>query len=143
MKNNNIPTIKLRIQYELAYEIIHYSLIFIAFGLAYIFASNLLSFNWFTVLFIILATLLIYFKKENYILIKNNMLQIIYWKFLTSKEIQMKDIKEFTFYEKSRLVEIELSNNEVLTCYLKKKQREKLLNYLILYFPRIPCILIN
>lgn len=143
MKNEPIPSIKIRVQYELAYEIIHYSLIFIALGFAYVFASNLLRFNWFTVFFIILALLFLYLKKESFIIINKDTFTLTYWKIYTAKEIQMDKIEKFTFYADKRLLEIRVKNNEVVTCYLKKKQKETILSYLILYYPNIPCIVID
>lgn len=143
MKNKNIPQIKIGIQWELAYEIIQYSIITITLGLSFLFASNLLRFNWFTVLFLILAIILIYCKKENHLTINDHTLKINYWHFFLYKELKMDEIEEFIFYSDKRLLEVKHKDNEVVSCYLRKRQKEKLLSYLIRYFPEIPCLYIQ
>ena len=44
MNNKNIKPLKLNIRFELAYEVISYSILVILIGLAYVFASNFISF---------------------------------------------------------------------------------------------------
>ena len=75
MNNKNIKPLKLNIRFELAYEVISYSILVILIGLAYVFASNLLAFNWYTVIFGVLA-IFIYFKKKKLLLIEKDVLSI-------------------------------------------------------------------
>src|SRR5690625_410778 len=97
--------LKLKIGLELAYEIIFYSVLIIFIGLAYIFASNLLTFNWYTVIFGIIAIFLIFLKQNNQVIIENDVLTVYYLKFIQFKRIELKTIDEFIFYEQGRKVE--------------------------------------
>lgn len=143
MKNENIPQIKIRIQWELAYEMIYYSILMIILGLSFIFVSNLLSFNWITGILLIVAIILISLKNESYIIINSNWLEIKYCPFLLNKKIKLESIDEFVFYEAKRLVEIRCHNNRKIECHLAEKQKEKLLIYLIHFCPWIPCLYIQ
>lgn len=143
MKSNIKPLIKVRVQYELAYEIIFNSLIIIFVGAAYLFASNLLNFNWYTILFGLTAILLIYFKFESYLQIENDELTITYCKYIKSLQLDLKTISEIVFYSNKRQVEIKSNGNVVKIIYLNRKMKEKLLNYIVNHYPNIPCIYID
>lgn len=143
MKSNIKPLIKVRVQYELAYEIIFNSLIIIFVGAAYLFASNLLNFNWYTILFGLTAILLIYFKFESYLQIENDKLTITYCKYIKSLQLDLKTINEIVFYSNKRQVEIKSNGNVVKIIYLNRKMKEKLLNYIVNHYPNIPCIYID
>lgn len=143
MKSNIKPLIKVRVQYELAYEIIFNSLIIIFVGAAYLFASNLLNFNWYTILFGVTAILLIYFKFESYLQIENDKLTITYCKYIKSLQLDLKTISEIVFYSNKRQVEIKSNGNVVKIIYLNRKMKEKLLNYIVNHYPNIPCIYID
>ena len=75
MKDKNI---KLNIRFELAIEIILFCIIFILFGIAFLFASNLLSFNWVSAISILLALYLIYLKASSTIELKESTMTIKY-----------------------------------------------------------------
>lgn len=141
--NENKTSLKLRIKYELAYEIIIISFFIILFGMAYLFASNLLAFNWFTVIFGLLALIFVYLKYQSYIQIENDELLFVYFKFFTQKTIDMKTVSEFVFYEKSRTVEVKSSNQVIATIYLTDKNKQKLMDYIVNQYPDIPCIFKN
>lgn len=141
--NKNNKTLKLRIKYELAYEIIFISSFIILFGLAYLFASNLLAFNWFTVFFGILALVFLYLKYQSYVLIENDVFSIVYLKFITKEKIDMKTVSEFVFYEKSRIVEVKSSNQVIAQIYLTDKNKQKLMDFLVNQYPKLPCIFKN
>lgn len=143
MNSKNKKTFTLRIQFELAYEIILISFLVIFVGLAFLFASNLLSVNWFSVIFGVAALLLVYLKLSSYLKIENDVLAIIYFKGFKHKEIQMITIDEFIFYERSRLVEV-MSNGQVIgQIYITDKNKQILLDYLVNQYPKTPCILSN
>jgi len=130
-------------RFELAYEIIFYSIIFILVGLAYVFASNLLVFNWYTVLFGALALALLVLKRVSYFKIENGVLSAHYFKFFTKEKIQMITISEFLFYEENSVVEVKSSDKVILRLHLSNKNKEKLLNWLMQFYPNIPCLIIN
>lgn len=137
---NNKPELKLHVKYELSYEIIFVSSFIILFGIAYVFASNLLTFNWFTVIFGLLAIAFIYLKHQSYLQIDNDILAIVYFKFFTKEKVQLITVSEFVFYENSRLVEVRSSDQVLARVYLTKKNKEKLLNYMVNHYSDIPCI---
>lgn len=142
MKKQEKPILKLHIQHELAYEIISISIIVILFGLAFLFATNLLAFNWFTVIFAILFILAIILKKSCQLIIHDNQLKIRYYKLSKTYEVDMSLITQMTFYQKKRQVSIvNLSGAEVFV-YLGMKNKQKLLNYIVKYYPEIDCIVI-
>lgn len=142
MKKQEKPILKLHIQHELAYEIISISIIVILFGLAFLFATNLLAFNWFTVIFAILFILAIILKKSCQLIIHDNQLKIRYYKLSKTYEVDMSLITQMTFYQKKRQVSIvNLSGAEVFI-YLGIKNKQKLLNYIVKYYPEIDCIVI-
>lgn len=136
----NKPELKLHVKYELSYEIIFVSSFIILFGIAYVFASNLLTFNWFTVIFGLLAIAFIYLKHQSYLQIDNDILAIVYFKFFTKEKVQLITVSEFVFYENSRLVEVRSSDQVLARVYLTKKNKEKLLNYMVNHYSDIPCI---
>ena len=142
MKKQEKPILKLHIQHELAYEIISISIIVILFGLAFLFATNLLAFNWFTVIFAILFILAIILKKSCQLIIHDNQLKIRYYKLSNTYEVDMSLITQMTFYQKKRQISIvNLSGAEVFI-YLGMKNKQKLLNYIVKYYPEIDCIVI-
>ncbi|HIZ71858.1 MAG TPA: EbsA family protein [Candidatus Atopostipes pullistercoris] len=140
MNNKNIKPLKLNIRFELAYEVISYSILVILIGLAYVFASNLLAFNWYTVIFGVLAIFLYILKRKSYLLIEKDVLSIYYFYFFKKKKIEMKTIDEFVFYKSSRKVEIRSNNQTILIIYLKDKKKRKLLDWLVQHYPNIPCL---
>lgn len=143
MNRKNKETFTLRIQFELAYEIILTSFLVIFVGLAFLFASNLLSVNWFSVIFGGTAILLFYLKLSSYLKIENDVLSVIYFKKFKYKEFQIITIDEFLFYERSRLVEV-MSNGQVIgQIYITDKNKQILLDYLVKQYPKTPCILSN
>ena len=114
MQKQEKPILKLHIQHELAYEIISISIIVILFGLAFLFATNLLAFNWFTVIFAILFILAIILKKSCQLIIHDNQLKIRYYKLSKTYEVDMSLITQMTFYQKKRQISIvNLSGAEV------------------------------
>src|SRR5699024_2050425 len=156
MNNKNIKPLKLNISFELAYEVISYSIfvificlsyvfvsyffVFIFICLVYVFSSNLLSFNWYTVIFVVLAIFLYILKRKSYLLIEKDVLSIYYFYFFKKKKIEMKTIDEFVFYKSSRKVEIRSNNQTILIIYLKDKKKRKLLDWLVQHYPNIPCL---
>ncbi|SHE80679.1 hypothetical protein SAMN02745249_01194 [Atopostipes suicloacalis DSM 15692] len=143
MNNKNKESLKLNVRFELAYEVISYSILVILIGLAYIFASNLLAFNWYTVIFGVLAIYIYILKNKSYLLIEQDVLSLYYYNFFKKKTIDMKTIDEFTFYESSRKVEIRSNNRTILILYLKDKNKKKLLDWLVQHYPSIPCLFFN
>lgn len=143
MKNKKIEPFRLNVCFELAYEVISYSVFIILAGLAYVFASNLLTFNWYSVIFGLLAIIIFILKKNSYLLIKDDVLYVYYLKFVKKAKIDMKAINEFVFYESNRKVEIRINKRNVLTLYLKDKNKKKLLDWLVQNYPNIPCLFFN
>lgn len=142
MKKQEKPYFKLPIQQELAYEVISISIIVILFGVAFLFATNLLSFNWYTVLFVLLSLFVIYLKRSCHLVIADNQLTIRYYKFSKPFQIAMDSIAEMTFHEKKRQVKIKNISGAVTFIYLNMKNKEKLLNYIVQHYPEIDCIFI-
>jgi len=143
MNNKNNEPLKLNVRFELAYEVISYSILVILIGLAYVFASNLLAFNWYTVFFGALAIYLFFLKTKSYLLIEKDILSLYYFNFFKKKKIEMKAIDEFIFYESSRKVEIRSNKQTILIIYLKDKNKKKLLDWLVQHYPNIPCLFFN
>lgn len=141
MKNEQIPTLKLRIQFEFAIEVILTSLFIILLGIAFLFASNLLTFNWASILFGVGAIIFIYFKNLSYLEIKEDELTLCYFKYLNKKSTPMNQVNQFVFHENNLLIEVHTKNKNKTTFYLKQKNREKLLNYIINHYPEIPCLI--
>lgn len=141
--NNDKQPLKLHIRFEFAYEIIYVSLFIILVGLAFLFASNLLTFNWFTVFFGMLAILFIYLKHQSHLIIKEDVLLTVYLQFYTKENIQMQTIDEFIFYEKSRAVEVKSNEQVIATIYLVDKNKQKLLDHIVNQYPDIPCLFMN
>lgn len=139
----NKKTLKLPLQFEFAYEIIYISTVIILIGLAYVFASNLLRINVFTILFAILAAILIYFKWSSYILIEKDTLQLVYFKYNKSEIYHMEEINECVFYERKRLVRIKFDNNRFLRFYISEKNKQRFMNWIVNNYPDISCLYIS
>ncbi len=138
--NKNNETLKLNIRFEFSIEVILLCLIFILFGLAFLLTSNLLAFNWISVVLILLGFTLIYLKTSSYIELKKDTVTIQYMKYMYKKTLTTHQIKQFVFYKSSLLVEIQAKNQKVVPFYLKQKNRERLLNFLVNHYPDIPCL---
>ncbi len=136
MKNK---TLKLHMKIELAYEVILYSLIFICIGIAYVFASNLLTFNWFTVAFALIAIALIVLKHKSYFKIKEDTLSTYYFHFFRKDTIEMRTVDAFLFYASGTRVELMSNDQAILVLYLKEKNKTILMNWLMHHYPEIPC----
>lgn len=134
--------IKLPVHFDLINEIIYKSILIIIFGLGYLFAMNLLRFNWYTVFFAIILFLLVYFKKCSYFKIEDSFLRVIYFKYYKKVEIRLNQIDQCVFYNQRSMVEIKLKNKEKIVVYLKEKDKEKLLNWTIKNYPSISLIYI-
>lgn len=134
--------IKLPVHFDLINEIIYKSILIIIFGLGYLFAMNLLRFNWYTVFFAIILFLLVYFKKCSYLKIEDSFLRVIYFKYYKKVEIRLNQIDQCVFYNQRSMVEIKLKNKEKIVVYLKEKDKEKLLNWTIKNYPSISLIYI-
>lgn len=143
MKHNKNEPFKLKIGLELAYEIIFYSLLIIVIGLAYIFASNLLTFNWYTIVFGVVAIFLLFLKQNNFAVIEDGVLTVHYLKFIEYKKIEMKTIDEFIFYEQGRRVEARSNKQTILVLHLKQKNKKILMDWLVQNYPNIPCYFLN
>lgn len=143
MSVNKISRLKLRLQYEFAYKIILNSIIFILVGLCYLFASNILSFNWYSLLFGILAIFFIYLKKNSYLLIEDNTISVYYFKFYKRVEVSVDMIHEIIVNANDNKVEINNKKNKVIQIYLNDLEKEKLLNYIIHNYPNISCIVVE
>lgn len=142
MKNKK-EMIKLPIHFDLVNEIIYKSIIVIFFGMAYLFGFNLLRFNFYSVFFGMITFLLIYFKRASYLLIEEGRLEIIYFNYYRSFEIEMDQIDQCVFYNESSLVEIKTKDQENIQLYLKDKNKEKLLDWMIKHCPHISPIYIE
>lgn len=143
MKNHEEPPITLKIHYELSYEIIQNSIIIIFLGLSYLFASNLLRMNWYSILFGLIALSIIYFKHTSVLKINKGILCIKYWKFFPYRKFKLTSITQITCYRNKRLIVIK-SNQSLLTkIYLKRKNIENLLRYITRYYPDIECLFID
>lgn len=139
MKNKN-ESIILPLRFELAYEIIYKSICFILFGLTFLFASNMLRFNWYSVFFGLLTIILIYLRRSSYLIIEEDQLRLIYFKFFEGKKIQLQEVSECFFYDNSELIEIETMGRVRTKIYLKERNKEKLLNWLLRHYPEVSSI---
>src|SRR5699024_12195572 len=90
-----------------------------------------------------LDIMLFILKKNSYLLIKDDVLYVYYLKVVKKAKIDMKAINEFVFYESNRKVEIRINKRNVLTLYLKDKNKKKLLDWLVQNYPNIPCLFFN
>lgn len=137
MKNEKL---KLRIRFEFAVEVIIFCIIFILFGLAFLFISNLLSFNWISAIFIILGVFLIYLKASSFIELNEETVTIQYFKFFHKRTINIEETDKVIFFENSHLVEIQLKKQETVQFYLNQKNREKLMKFIVKNCPDTPCL---
>lgn len=142
MKNKK-EIIKIPIHFDLINEIIINSLVIILFGIAYLFAFNLLRVNIYTIFFGGLTLFLIYFKRSSFLKIKNNQLEIIYFKYYQANEINLNQIDQCIFYKENSLVEIKTKKQRTISVYLKDKNKEQFLNYLVNHCPEISAIFIE
>ncbi len=140
MRNTKKTSLKLRIRFDFAMEVILLCLIFILFGLAFLFASNLLVFNWGSVICTILGGGLIYLKASSYIQIEKDQVTVQYMKFVHRASVDINQIKQMIFYKDSLLVEIQTKDKQTVSFYLQQKNREKLLNHIVNHYPDIPCL---
>ena len=143
MNDKKMEPFKLKIQFELAYEIIIYSILMIFIGIAFVFGSNLLTFNWYSLIFAIFALFIIYLKRNSYLVIEDNKLCISYMKFMDQIHIDLIDIEEFVFYEQGRKVNIKTKAGKLIPILLSDKNKQKLLDQLVSHYPNIPCLFLN
>lgn len=142
MKNKK-ESIKLPLRFELAYEIIYKSICFIFFSLTFLFASNLLRFNWYSVFFGLLTLILIYLRRSSYLIIEGEQLRMVYFKFFKGKKIHLQEVNECFFYENSSLIEVETKERKRLKIYLKERNKKKLLNWLVTNYPEVSSLYIK
>lgn len=143
MNDKKMEPFKLKIQFELAYEIIIYSILMIFIGIAFVFGSNLLTFNWYSLIFAIFALFIIYLKRNSYLVIEDNKLCISYMKFMDQIHIDLIDIEEFVFYEQGRKVNIKTKAGKLIPIHLSDKNKQKLLDQLVSHYPNIPCLFLK
>lgn len=143
MNDKKMEPFKLKIQFELAYEIIIYSILMIFIGIAFVFGSNLLTFNWYSLIFAIFALFIIYLKRNSYLVIEDNKLCISYMKFMDQIHIDLIDIEEFVFYEQGRRVNIKIKTDKLIPIHLSDKNKQKLLDLLVSNYPNIPCLFLK
>lgn len=142
MKNKN-KMIKLPIHLDWINEIIYGSIIFIVFGIAYLFAFNFLRFNWYSVFFSVLTLVLIYFKRASYLKIEDDRLKIVYFHFYEMFDLKMNQVEQCIFYEGTRRVDILTNQQETISLYLKERHKETLLDGIIQRYPHISPIYIQ
>lgn len=135
--------IKLPVRFDLVNEVIYKSILIILFGLAYLFAFNLLRFNWYSLFLGLIVVGLIYFKSLSYLKIEKNYLEIYYFNYYQKTKIKMNQIDECVFYDQNSLVELKTKENRKITIYLKERNKEKLLNWMIKNYPNISPIYIE
>ncbi len=136
-------SLQLKVRYELAYEIIFNSLAIILFGISFLFATNLLRFNWYTVFFAFLTAVFLYLKNTSYLIIEDDQLKLIYFKFYQAAEIKMDYIQEFIFYENKPVVGVKTSTQGVTRIYLRERNKKRLLDWLIQQCPEISALYIS
>ena len=132
-------SLKITIQLELAYEIIVYSIILILIGLAYIFASNLLTFNFYTISFGLLSLCLIFLKQKSYLEIKDDIFHVYYLGFIHKDKIEMKPIDAIIFIKNKRKIELQSNNQTISSIYLSDKNKQLFMDWIIKQYPDIPC----
>ena len=137
MKKNEKKSIKLSVRFDCINEIIYYSILIILFGSAYLFTSNLLRFNWYSVIFASLTLILIYLKRASYLIVENGQLRVVYCHSYLIVALSMDEVEHFIFYEEKRLVKIKTKSGDSFAVYLTEKNKEYLLNWLIKYYPKI------
>lgn len=140
---NKKEMIKLPVRFDLVNEVIYKSILIILFGLAYLFAFNLLRFNWYSLFLGLIVVGLIYFKSLSYLKIEKNYLEIYYFNYYQKTKIKMNQIDECVFYDQNSLVELKTKENRKITIYLKERNKEKLLNWMIKNYPNISPIYIE
>lgn len=143
MINQGKPLFKIRLQYELAIKIIIYSFIIILIGISYLFASNLLTFNIYSVFFALTALFVIYLKRNSYLTIEENVLSVRYLKYYTQIEMSMDDICEIIVNKEKAQVEIKGKQDRSTYIYLDDLAKEKLLHYMVQNYPNISCIVLD
>ncbi len=143
MINQEKPLFKIRLQYELAIKIIIYSFIIILIGISYLFASNLLTFNIYSVFFALMALFVIYLKRNSYLTIEENVLSVRYLKYYTQIEMSMDDICEIIVNKEKAQVEIKGKQDRSTYIYLDDLAKEKLLHYMVQNYPNISCIVLD
>lgn len=140
---NKKSRIQLPIQFDLINEIIFKSIIIILFGIAYLFAFNLLRVNLYTIFFALLLLILIYLKKQSYLKIDKDYLEIHCFKYYQKVKLKIREVTEIVFYNQHSFIEIKTKNGAKVKVYLKNKNKEKLLNWIIKNCPDIRPIYID
>lgn len=138
---DNKKDFKIKIGFELAYELIFYSIIIILIGLAFLFASNTLAFNWYTLFFALFTLLLLYLKKNSYLLIKMETMDIIIFNSIIKKSILLEEITEIVFYKTNRKIIITTRDKKQRIIYLNKRNKKMFLNKMMEDYSSISCFL--
>lgn len=131
------------IQFDFINEIIFKSVIIILFGIAYLFAFNLLRVNLYTILFALLLLILIYLKRKSYLKIDEDYLEIHCFKYYKKVTLKIREVTEIVFYNQQSFIEIKTMDGAKVKVYLKNKNKEKLLNWTIKNCPDIRPIYID
>lgn len=142
MKNKK-KSIKLSVRFDWINEVIYYSILMIVFASAYLFAFNLLRFNWYSLIFILLTIILIYLKRASYLKISNGQLKVVCLHSYLVLDLPMNQINHFIFYKGKSLVEIKTRSKETFELYLNDKNKESLLSWIITHYPQISPIYIE
>ncbi|API89464.1 hypothetical protein BKP56_09450 [Marinilactibacillus sp. 15R] len=130
---SNVKTnIKIKLNLEPAFQTIYLSSIFISFCVAVVFTTTIESFNWGTVLFLILALILFYLKKETYLRISEEKLQLCYFAGIKDRVVELDNITSVVISNPGGEVTL-TTDQKTIVFYLNKHSQQLFLQRLEKY----------
>lgn len=133
MKRNKI--FKVILSFEPAYQIIYWSVCWLAFFIAVIAALEYTNFNWVSVLFGVLTAGLIWFARTLRLTIENQ--QFIFVYFRKKKIIPANLIAKIIFSNTRGLILFNNKEVEQYRFYLNQKNKQHFLSYVKVHYPEI------
>lgn len=120
---------KLRLSLEPAFQIMFISAISICFSLAFIFATTIQQFNWYTLSLVSVGLILTYFKHTTYVKLSDKTILCHYFAGLKIRRIDIFKISEITLYESSRKVYVKMNDEEDQVIYLTQSNQKELVDW--------------
>lgn len=121
---------KLRLSLEPAFQIMFISAISICFSLAFIFATTIQQFNWYTLSLVSVGLILTYFKHTTYVKLFDKTILCHYFGGLKKRHLDISKINELTLYETNRKVHFKMNDEEDQVIYLTQSNQKGLVDWL-------------
>lgn len=124
IKAKTETNLKIKLNLEPAFQTIYLSSIFISFCVAVVSTTTIESLNWGTILFLLLAIILLYLKKETYLTINEEELEIRYFAGIKTRIIDLGEINDIVIMNPGGKASLTTADHKVIVFYLNKNNQQ-------------------